>query len=228
MPLWPFRRRRESTAFLGLGTNLGDRLETIRSALAHLDGHDRIVVEAVSGIYETEPVVDGDAPVDQPPYLNGVARITTTFDPHELKRVTQEVEALHGRDRDREGRWGPRPLDIDLLLYEHETVEDPDLQIPHPRMTERAFVLVPLAEVMPPGATLPDGTSVASHLAKLAPITGIEFHVRLVEGPGAEAEPLTRRPAGPPGGPPRLGERRGGAGLDAPRRRDRGTDRDGR
>lgn len=226
MPIWPFRRRRESTAFLGLGANLGDRLDTIRSALVHLDEHDRIVVEVVSGVYETEPVVDEEAVADQPPYLNCAVRVTTTLDPHALKRATQEIESVHGRDRAREERWGPRTLDIDLLLYEHETIDDPDLVIPHPQLTERAFVLVPLAEVLPPGATLPDGTSVASRLAKLAPITGVEFHVRLVEGPGTEAEPMRRRPPGPPGGPPRLGERRGGPGRDLPTRRDRGAGRD--
>lgn len=221
MPLWPFRRRRESTAFLGLGTNVGERLDTIRSALVDLDEHGEIVVEEVSGIYETAPVVDEEAPADQPPYLNCAVRVTTTLDPGALKRATQEIEAVHGRDRTREERWGPRTLDIDLLLYEHETVDDPDLVIPHPRMTERAFVLVPLAEVMPPGATLPDGTSLASHLAKLAPITGVELHVRLMEGPGSTSELLTRRPPGPPGGAPRLGERRGGPGLGPPTRRDR-------
>lgn len=222
---WPLRLprflRRERVAFLGLGSNVGDRLETIRDAVADLDAAEDVTVEAMSSVYETEPVVPGGGDADgQPDYLNGVVCVTTRLDPFELLELTQGIERRHGRDRPREGPAGARPLDIDLLLYDEEDIDEPELTVPHPRLTDRAFVLVPLAEVMPPGARLPDGTSVASRLAALAPITGVEHHVRLVGGPGAR-DPLERRPPGPRAGPPRLGERRGGPGMSGPARRHR-------
>ncbi len=213
MHAWPFRlpgrRRRPVTAFLGLGSNVGERLTNLRSALRELDEHEEVLVEAVSTVYETEPVTEGgrgalsNAP--QQPYLNLVTSVTTTLRPRGLLELAHQVEARHGRDREREPRWSPRTLDIDILLYDDLTLDDPDLTIPHRRLTERAFVLVPLAEVLPPGARLPDGTTVTSHLARLAPISGVDFYVRLIDGPGTTGEPLARRPGGPAGGPPRLG-----------------------
>lgn len=195
--------RREVTAFLGLGSNVGDRLANLEAALRDLDADEETAVEEISGVYETEPV----GGVEQPDFLNLVARVATRRRPRELLDLCHEVEAAHGRDRSREPRHGPRTLDVDILLYGDERVDEPDLEVPHPRLTERAFVLVPLAELLPPGAALPDGRSVASHLAGLAPIRGVRPHVRLAEGPGTGAEPLRRRPVGPPGGAPRLGER---------------------
>lgn len=220
-------------AFLGLGSNVGDRLEHLRRALDLLEADADTTVEAVSAVYETEPWTGGDASAnerldEQGAYLNAVAYVTTTRTPRELLELAHEIEALRGRDRDREQRWGPRPLDIDVLLFEHETIDRPDLTVPHPRLRERAFVLVPLAEVLPPGATLPDGTRVSALLADLAPIEGIELHVRLTEGPGSQADPLTRRPPGPPGGPPRLGPAQGGEEFGGPREgQGRGTDLSG-
>jgi 2-amino-4-hydroxy-6-hydroxymethyldihydropteridine diphosphokinase len=214
---WPFRlprpltSRRERVAFLGLGSNVGDRLETIRSAIDALDHMERIAVERVSSVYETEPVLDVEDP-DHSPYLNCVVCVTTTHGPRELLEAAHRVEADHGRDRGREGHHGARPLDIDLLLYDDEQIDEPGLTIPHRDLHERAFVLVPLAEILPPGATLPDGTRVTARLAGLAPITGIDLHVRLTEGPGTSDDPLTRRPPGPPGGRPHLGTRQGGPG----------------
>lgn len=203
----PFSRRRASTAFLGLGANLGDRLATLRSALEELEAEPALTVEKVSSVYETEPWTGGVsdlAEVDQPSYLNLVAGVTTTLRPRELLRLVQRVEAAHGRNRANELRWGPRSLDIDVLLYDDRVVAEPDLVVPHPRLTERAFVLVPLAEVLPPGARLPDGTTVTSHLARLAPVSGVELYVRLQDGPGTATEPLARRPVGPRGAPPYL------------------------
>lgn len=206
----PFGRKRVATAFLGLGANLGDRLATLQSALAQLDADPALTVEGVSSVYETEPWT-GDraelADVEQQPYLNLVAGVTTTLPPRHLLRLAQQVEAAHGRDRARELRWGPRTLDVDILLYEHDVIDEPDLVVPHPRLTERAFVLVPLAEVLPPGGRLPDGTTVTSHIARLAPVSGVELYLRLQDGPGTSSEPLHRRPAGPGGGPPYLGPR---------------------
>lgn len=203
MPRWPFPGRRQRTAFLGLGSNVGDRLATVESAIADLDGHDDITIETVSAVYETEPV----GGPEQDPYLNLVAAVTTRLPPRRLLDACHAIEQQHGRDREREQRFGPRTLDIDILLFEDEVVDEPALQIPHPRLTERAFALIPLAEVLPPGATLPDGRTVTWHLARLAPLSGVELHVRLTEGPGTSSEPLNRRPPGPSGAAPRLGER---------------------
>ncbi len=136
------------TAFLGLGGNVGDALETLTSACYALHDSTGIAVEDVSGIYETEPW----GGVDQPAFLNCVVRIRTTLSPHELLEELQTTEAAFGRDRSGEERWGPRTLDIDLLLYGDETIATDDLVVPHPRMHERAFVLVPLLEVFPGGA----------------------------------------------------------------------------
>ena len=173
--------RGPTTAYLGLGSNVGDRLATLRAVRDALDAHEQVNVEATSTIYETAPV----GGVEQPQYLNMVLRVATTLSPRDLLRLGHRLEAEHGRDRASEVRWGPRTLDIDLLLYGDETIDDPGLVVPHPRLTERAFVLVPLAEVMPPGATLPDGSSVTRRLAALAPIEGIDLYVRLDEQFGA-------------------------------------------
>jgi 2-amino-4-hydroxy-6-hydroxymethyldihydropteridine diphosphokinase len=225
---WPFRvprplaRRRDVVAYLGLGSNVGGRLEHIRAALEALDGAEGVTVEAVSSVYETEPVrdvVDAERPDTAPgPYLNAAVRVRTTRAPRELLGLAHAVEDARGRDRGQEGRHGPRPLDIDILVYDDDVIEEPDLVVPHPRLTERAFALVPLAEVMPPGASIPGAGRVARHLTDLAPVEGVELHCRLTEGPGADADPLTRRPPGPPGGPPRLGEPHGGDRMGGVRR----------
>lgn len=179
------------TAYLGLGANVGDALETLTAAVFALHESDGIAVADVSGIYETEPWGD----VEQDPFLNCCVRIVTSLGPHALLDELQTTETAFGRDRAAEVRWGPRPLDIDLLLYGDETIETPDLVVPHPRMHERAFVLVPLLEIMP-GGTLPDGRRLARLLNDLAPITGVELVVRMDELPHRR---LTR-PEGP-GGP---------------------------
>ena len=133
------------TAFLGLGTNVGDRLETITSCLFVLDDVDGIAVEDVSGVYETAPW----GVEDQDPFLNAVVRVRTTLSARELLDDCHRTEAAFGRDRDAEVRWGPRPLDIDLLLYGDEVVDEPGLTLPHPRLHERLFVLEPLTELDP-------------------------------------------------------------------------------
>ena len=168
------------TAHLGLGSNVGDRLETLTSAVFALDESDGITVVGVSGVYETAPW----GGVDQPPFLNMVVAVHTTLSPHALLDEVQATEAAYGRDRAAEQRWGPRTLDIDILLYGEVVLDEPDLTIPHPRLTERAFVLVPLMDVAP-GLTLPDGTRLSRALAALSPIQGIDLAVRLSEVPGA-------------------------------------------
>ncbi len=132
-----FRRR----AFLGLGANLGSREETLRAAVAALPD-----VVAVSPLYETSPV--GGRP-DQPPYLNVVVELATALSARELLEVGQRLEAEAGRDRTAEERFGPRPLDVDVLWVDGATVDEPDLVVPHPRMFERKFVLAPLADLVP-------------------------------------------------------------------------------
>jgi 2-amino-4-hydroxy-6-hydroxymethyldihydropteridine diphosphokinase len=126
-------------AFLGLGSNLGDRLAHLRAAV---DGLRDVV--AVSSVYETAPI---GGPDDQGPYLNLVVELDTPLDPWGLLTVCQQAEADAGRVR--EVRWGPRTLDVDVLWVDGEIVDEPDLQVPHPRMWERRFVLAPLAELAP-------------------------------------------------------------------------------
>lgn len=179
-------------AAVGLGTNVGDRLATLEAAIWSLDESDGIAVADVSGIYETAPW----GGVDQAPFLNAVVLVDTTLSPHDLLADLQATEAVFGRDRSAEVRWGPRTLDLDVLLYGEQVVDTPDLVVPHPRLRERAFVLVPLSEVLP-GASLPDGTRLASLLTALAPIDGIDLHVRLADQPGRQR---IQRPAGPDGG----------------------------
>ncbi|MEX1164459.1 MAG: 2-amino-4-hydroxy-6-hydroxymethyldihydropteridine diphosphokinase [Nitriliruptor sp.] len=195
--------------FLSLGANVGDALETLTAAVYALDDVDGFAVEDVSAVYETEPWPTPDDPrhVPQDPYLNLVVRGRTALDPHDLLRQTQLLEAAFGRDRATEQRWGPRPLDIDLLLVGDVRLATADLELPHPRLTERAFVLVPLAEVWP-GGTLPDGQRVAQALAAIAPITGIELVVRLDDVPGRHVA----RPEGP--GAPRASFERPGLDPD--------------
>jgi 2-amino-4-hydroxy-6-hydroxymethyldihydropteridine diphosphokinase len=182
------------TVLLGLGSNVGDRLETLTSAVYALDDVDGLVLEDVSGVYETPPWPPPGDPgaVEQEPYYNLVARGVTSLEPHELLAELQLIEAAYGRDRASEQRWGPRTIDIDVLLIGDREIDTPDLVVPHPRLAERAFVLVPLLEVMPGGA-LPDGRRLTSLVAALAPLEGIELVVRLEEVPGRRVE----RPKGP-------------------------------
>lgn len=208
------------TVWLGLGANVGDALETLTAAVYALDDIDGLAVVEVSGVYETPPWPPPDDPrsVTQDPFLNLVVRAVTSLEPHALLAETQLVEAAFGRDRSREIRWGPRPLDIDLLLFGERELETPELTLPHPRIAERAFVLVPLLEVAPGGA-LPGGRRFTQLLNALAPIEGIELVVRLDDVPtqrlsrptGPSAGPATfRRPGfdrGPEGAPASDGER---------------------
>jgi len=124
---------------LGLGSNLGDRRRLLRDAVDSLPG-----VRKVSGLYETDPV---GGPVGQDKYLNLVVAIESDATPRQLLGMCHRLESAAGRVRGE--RWGPRQLDIDILWIDGERVNEPDLQIPHPRMWERRFVLVPLADVAP-------------------------------------------------------------------------------
>lgn len=129
--------------FLGLGSNVGDRENQLKEAIRLLDEQSGIKVVKVSSFYETEPV----GYVDQPDFLNLCVEIQTELSPKAvLERGLSIEQQLH---RVRKERWGPRTLDIDILLYGDQIIEEQDLTIPHPRMTERAFVLIPLQEIAP-------------------------------------------------------------------------------
>ena len=128
---------------IGMGSNLGDRHATIEAAVASLHRHAGVDVTAVSSIIETTPV----GPVAQGPFLNAALTLTTTLPPRELLAATHEIEVAHGRRRATEVRWGPRPLDLDVLLFGRKVIDEPGLTVPHPRMHQRRFVLAPLAEI---------------------------------------------------------------------------------
>ena len=129
------------TAYLGLGSNLGERQQNLDKALEYLS--QRLKVERVSSVYDTEPVGNPQ----QPRFLNLVCRVRTMLKPAELLILAKGIERKMGRQPGRPN--SPRPIDIDILFYGNEVISTPDLAIPHPRLTRRAFVLVPLAEVAP-------------------------------------------------------------------------------
>ena len=130
-------------AYLGIGSNLGDRLGYLQLAVDELTAGAGIEVVAVSRVYETSPV--GGPPQDA--YLNAVVAIDTDLDPFDLLRVCRQIEAR--AERVRAERWGPRTLDVDVLLVGDCRIDDPVLTVPHPRMWERGFVLAPLRDVAP-------------------------------------------------------------------------------
>jgi 2-amino-4-hydroxy-6-hydroxymethyldihydropteridine diphosphokinase len=127
-------------AYLGLGSNLGDRLENLRRALDLLEERGVRTLRN-SRVYETDPV----GGPEQPDYLNAVAEVEAPGSARELLAACLEVETDMGRVR--EERWGPRIIDIDVLTFGDQTIDEPDLQVPHPRMHERGFVLIPLLEL---------------------------------------------------------------------------------
>jgi 2-amino-4-hydroxy-6-hydroxymethyldihydropteridine diphosphokinase len=131
------------TVFIGFGSNLGDRCKICLEAIDLLRAHPQITVERVSSFYKTEPV----GMADQDWFLNGVVRCNTTMTAESLLAVTAEIEQALGRVRHK--RWGPRTLDLDLLLFDDIRHVSALLSIPHPRLHERRFVLVPLAELAP-------------------------------------------------------------------------------
>jgi len=152
-----------SRVALALGANLGDRAATLRSAVATVSGTSGVRLVAVSPVYETDPV---GGPPDQQPYLNAVLLADSTLTPRELLALAHEVEDAHGRVRSE--RWGPRTLDVDVLAVDGFTSTAADLTLPHPRAHERAFVLVPWADV-DPDFSVPNRGRVRDLLAALPP-----------------------------------------------------------
>jgi 2-amino-4-hydroxy-6-hydroxymethyldihydropteridine diphosphokinase len=160
--------RERRVGYLSLGSNVGDRAANMRAALAALEEHG-VEVEAVSAVYETEPV--GEV-LDQPDFLNAVARISTALGPEDLLDVCKAVEVEEGRMFGGP-RHGPRPIDVDVLLLGDLEHESDRLTIPHRDLAGRRFVLVPLLE-LDPGLALPDGTALAGVLDGLGPGQRVE------------------------------------------------------
>ncbi len=132
-------------AFIALGGNVGDVRSTFDQAVALLCEDGTVRVTARSSDYRTPPW----GVTEQPPFVNGVIAVATKLAPHDLLALAAECERKLGRDRARERRWGPRTIDLDLLNYDNLVLIDRDLILPHPHLFERAFVLVPLAEIAP-------------------------------------------------------------------------------
>lgn len=151
-------------AYLGLGGNVGEPRRAMVRALQALDANEAVSVAAVSPLYRTPPW--GKA--DQPDYLNAVARIETTLSARPLLDLCLATERR--LDRVRSERWGPRPIDIDLLLFGEEAIDEEGLRVPHPHMAERAFVMIPLADIAP--SVMVAGLRAASH-ARALPGEGI-------------------------------------------------------
>jgi len=156
-----------ANAYVGLGSNLNDRESHIHQALTRLGRRDRIRLVTTSSLYETEPV----GIVDQPLFLNAAVHLSTELEPAELLEVLQEVERRMGRQRTI--RWGPRIIDLDLLLYDDLIIDGTRLVVPHPELTRRAFVLVPLAEIAPQAVEPRSGRRVDELLRALSSIQGV-------------------------------------------------------
>ena len=143
-----------TTAYLALGSNLGDRLEHLRDAVRLLGASEGVDVLRSSRVYETEPLGP-----PQPAYLNAVIEVDVALQPRGLLEACRTVEQALGRGRTE--RWGPRTIDVDILTFDEVTVDEPDLTLPHPRMHERGFVLVPLGE-LDGDPMLPEGRRLAT------------------------------------------------------------------
>ena len=143
-----------TTCYLSLGSNLGDRAGNLAEALRRLQDYPQVQILAVSSVYETDPV----GPQDQPDFYNIVAQVAADCTAEELLAIIQQIEREIGRVRAQ--RWGPRNIDIDILLFGSETIDMPELRVPHLGLMQRQFVLVPLAEIAP-DLILPDGHTAA-------------------------------------------------------------------
>jgi len=159
-----------AVVFLGLGSNLGDPKANLCEAVERLSAHPDVRLQRLASLYLTAPI----GYTDQPDFINSAAVIETDLDPVDLQALTKGIENEMGRTRN--FRWGPRVIDIDILLYDEVVVDEPDLKIPHPSIMERAFVMEPLAEVAP-DLVLPDGRTPREVLGEL----GDQGVVRLPE-----------------------------------------------
>ena len=151
-------------AYIALGSNLGDRAESLQAAVAMLDDRPGVSVLEVSELIQTAPV---GGPEIQGDYLNGAAKIETSLSPAELLATLQDIERQLGRDRSVEQRWGSRTCDLDILLIGDVIMDTPELTIPHPRMCERKFVLEPLNQIAPETVHPTRKETISSLLAEL-------------------------------------------------------------
>jgi 2-amino-4-hydroxy-6-hydroxymethyldihydropteridine diphosphokinase len=151
-----------ATAYIGIGSNLAEPLKQVRQAITALKAIPASSLLTVSPWYSSTPM---GGPDGQPDYINGVACLQTRLAPHALLDALQLIEQQQSRER--HTRWGARTLDLDLLLFDDQHIQDERLTVPHPRMTERAFVLAPLADITP-HLVLPNGCSVTSLLSQLS------------------------------------------------------------
>lgn len=158
-------------SYIGLGSNLDQPLQQLRDAVIELASLPGTSLMTISSWYRSTPM----GPQDQPDFINGVAKLQTSLSPRRLLEALQAIEQIHLRKKDR--HWGPRTLDLDILLYGGQVIDDTDLKIPHPELHLRNFVLLPLAEITEQ-LIFPDGTSLVSHLEN-CPSDGI---VRLSSG----------------------------------------------
>jgi 2-amino-4-hydroxy-6-hydroxymethyldihydropteridine diphosphokinase len=154
-------------ALIALGGNVGDVRATFPKAISNILGMAQAMLLARSSDYRTPPWGEEA----QEPFINACVEVETSLDPHALLFTLHKIEKRFGRDRAKEQRWGPRTLDLDLLAYDDAVIKQPDLTLPHPRLFERAFVLMPLSEIAPDRVIA--GRSVASALAQLS-TEGIE------------------------------------------------------
>jgi len=154
-------------AYLGFGSNLGDRKQRILTAMELLDTADGVSVVSRSLLFETCP----EGETDQPLFLNAAAGVETTLTPRELLECIRKIE--EGIGRTPTYRWGPREIDIDILLFDDRVIDEKGLTIPHPRMHERAFVLAPLAQIAPEAVHPVLGKTIGDLLFGLGPISGV-------------------------------------------------------
>ena len=143
-------------SYIGIGSNLGNSFQYLQNAITGLQQHANITVSAVSNVYKSKP----HGPQDQPDYLNAVVKIDTLLSPDELLQTTQSIENANQRSRSGQ-RWGARTLDLDILLYEQEVINQDNLIIPHPWICQRSFVLIPLHDIVKT-LTFPSGKTLQS------------------------------------------------------------------
>ncbi len=165
MPIDATAAARPVQAFVGVGANLGDRAATVEAACRDIAALPGVRLVSMSSLYVSAPLAAvGDD------FFNAVVQVATTLDPHELLGCLQSIETNHGRERP--FRNAPRTLDLDLLLYGDRTIDTPSLVVPHPRMAERAFVLIPLAEIAPctvvPGAGAVEALAARVRMQRIA------------------------------------------------------------
>lgn len=170
-----------ATAYIGVGSNLAEPRDQVERAIATLAGPGPERLLACSRLYATTPV----GPVDQPDYVNAVIALWTPRAPLDLLDRLQTIESWHGRVRDGR-RWGPRTLDLDLLLYDQVCLALPGLRIPHPEIRHRAFVLIPLADIAPRDLSIP-GQGRLDDLLRAAPTEGVRALDSTVAAVGTRA-----------------------------------------